>query len=236
MNGAILFDYGGTLDADGVHWLDRFFAIYDRVAPGFRSRDAIKRAFYDAVAAVEGATDIRSCGLRELVRRHVAEQCRRLDIADPALEARIARAFEEPAAWHLERNRGVLDRLHQDGWQLGVVSNFYGNLATICREFSLTPFLDVILDSAVVGLRKPDARFLALGLERLGASAADAFFVGDSLDRDIRPARSLAMKTVWLCDDLEDPNDGVGLVDVTIRELPEVIGVVAAFAERGASR
>lgn len=41
----ILFDFGGTLDSDGEHWLDRFYALYGDV--GLRIPvSEIKEAFY----------------------------------------------------------------------------------------------------------------------------------------------------------------------------------------------
>lgn len=229
MSAAMLFDFGGTLDADGVHWLDRFLAVYDRAAPGLRPRAAIRAAFDAVVAALATEADIGQCGFRELVRRHVAGQCRRLGIADPRLEALLARSFIEPAERHLARNCVLLAGLRRDGWRLALVSNFYGNLQTVCEESGLASLFDVVLDSALVGLRKPDPRFFTLALDRLGVEAHGAVFVGDSLDRDVRPARSVGMTTVWLCDDLEDRAAGGGLADVTIRELPELPGALVAY-------
>ena len=47
---ALLFDFGGTIDSDGEHWLDRFFALYEGEGLDFQ-RDEIKRAFYEADSA-----------------------------------------------------------------------------------------------------------------------------------------------------------------------------------------
>ena len=35
---AILFDMGGTLDGDGVHWLDRFEILYARAGVAVAAR------------------------------------------------------------------------------------------------------------------------------------------------------------------------------------------------------
>jgi HAD superfamily hydrolase (TIGR01509 family) len=229
MRPAVLFDFGGTLDSDGVHWLDRFYAIYEALGPAGLGRPRIKEAFYRADAAAERHPHVASWTLVPLVDELVAAQFRELGLEDRAMAARIARAFTEPCERHLRRNASLLASLASAGYGLGIVSNFYGNLRTLCDEFELTASLGVALDSAEVGLSKPDPRFFSMALERLGATAADAVFVGDSLDRDIGPAKSLGMRTVWLRDDLEPPCRDTSLVDATITQLTEVSDVLAAW-------
>jgi putative hydrolase of the HAD superfamily len=226
---AVLFDYGGTLDSDGVHTLDRFYAIYDALGPGAPSRPRVKEAFYAADALIEHDPDVRTWRLGTLVRRLVAAQFDGLGLADRALEERVARAFIDPCEVMLGRNRSILASLRARGFRLGIVSNFYGNLQTICDEFGLAAEIGIALDSAVVGLSKPDPRFFALALERLGAAPADAVFVGDSLDRDMRPARGVGMRTIWLRDDLEDPGDEPDPVDLTIGSLSELPQALSAW-------
>ena len=54
-----------------------------------------------------------------------------------------------------------------------------------------------VIESAVVGIRKPDARIFALGLEALQMEPEEVTVVGDSISKDIVPARSLGCHTVW---------------------------------------
>src|SRR6185295_13380568 len=67
---AILFDMGGTLDGDGLHWLDRFVSAY--AAAGL---DVARETLRQAVDAAErrAATDavIMSAHLLEMIERHV---------------------------------------------------------------------------------------------------------------------------------------------------------------------
>jgi putative hydrolase of the HAD superfamily len=228
---AILLDYGGTLDADGVHWLDRLYALYERLATSPPSRPAIKQAFYAGIKAIEQDPTIRPCGMRELVRRHVAVQVHALGL-EPPLAAQVASAFADPIDALFLRNREILADLRRQGFRLGIVSNFYGNLLTICDEAGFTPLVDGIFDSAVVGLRKPDVQFFDSALDRLGLPAGRAAFVGDSLDQDMRPAHALGMKTVWLRDDGESPCTEAGLVDVTIRSLAELPALAAGWRDQ----
>ncbi len=226
---AILFDFGGTLDADGLHWLDRFQAIYAG-RPSLGTEPAgIKAAFYEADRQLEADPGIASCGLRETMRRHVACQLRELGIASAALTEELAAEFAAGAAAALARNRDVLQRLKAAGYRLGVLSNFYGNVATLCDEAGLAPVLDVVLDSAVVGLRKPDVAFFAAALDRLGTRAAETAMVGDSFDRDVRPARALGMHTFWVArQGVECPD--LALVDGVIESLGELPARLAEAA------
>jgi len=225
---AILLDFGGTLDGDGLHWLDRFYAIYERLEVPGLSRERIKEAFYHADARLEADPAIASCGLREMMTLHVEQQFQYLGLADGPLAQRVVEAFSSPAAAALSRNRGVLEALRRSGRRIGVVSNFYGNVRTLCDEFGLSPLCDAVLDSAVIGLRKPDPRFFRAALERVGAAPPLTVFVGDSFERDIRPARALGMRTVWLAPDRRVDCPDPSLVDARLESLSELPALFAA--------
>lgn len=226
MTSAILFDFGGTLDGDGLHWLDRFRAIYARYEALAVDPDRLKEAFYEADRLLEADPTVGVCGYREMMRRHARLQLRYLGLDADGLADRLAADFAGPAERALARNRRVLQQLWASGYRLGVLSNFYGNVATLCQEAGLTPFLDVILDSAVVGMRKPDPRFFAKALDGLGVAARETAMVGDSFDRDIRPARALGLRTYWVAPgrraECPDPALVDGILD-DVTALPELL-------------
>lgn len=228
MISAVLLDFGGTLDGDGLHWLDRFYAIYAGCEDIRVPRALIKEAFYEADRRLEADPTIRVCGFAEMMRRHAACQLRHLGIETPALVARLAEAFAVPAGEALRRNRAVLERLRSEGYRLGVVSNFYGNVGALCEEAGIARLLDVVLDSAVVGLRKPDPRLFATALERLGVAPADAAMVGDSFDRDVRPARALGMHAFWLAPGRASTCPDRALVDDVLESLTQLPERLAA--------
>ena len=78
-----------------------------------------------------------------------------------------------------------------------LVSNFYGNIATVLKEFKLDGIFDTIIESAVVGVRKPDPQIFTLGVEALGMQPDEVVVVGDSMDKDIIPASKAGCHTVW---------------------------------------
>lgn len=238
MISAVLFDFGGTLDADGLHWLDRFYTIYNQIGLSEIPKTRIKEAFYWADALAEKDPEMRSYRLREMMDRHVHWQFQKLGLANPALETQAAAAFVKPADRILRRNRQVLEKLNRAGFKLGIISNFYGNMETLCREFAFSPLLKVILDSAVVGLKKPDPKLYQMALERLrlpsgkaGLAAEQVAFVGDSFERDVAPAKSVGMKTFWLIGDQEKTPPDPGLVDGILRSLEDLPSVFARERE-----
>ena len=79
-----------------------------------------------------------------------------------------------------------------------LVSNFYGNLSVVLHEFGFDGCFQQIIESAVVGVRKPDPQIFQLGIEALGMSPEEVTVVGDSLENDILPARQLGCRAVWL--------------------------------------
>ena len=78
-----------------------------------------------------------------------------------------------------------------------LVTNFYGNIQSVLRDFRLDFFKEIV-ESSRVGVRKPDPRIYELGVDRLGMDAKEIVVVGDSYDKDIIPAKAIGCKTVWL--------------------------------------
>jgi putative hydrolase of the HAD superfamily len=191
---AVLFDFGGTLDADGLPWKDRFAAAW-REEVGDVSPARFDPAFYAADDALVGAVP-RDLSLEETVRRLAANLARELD-ADPAAAERAGARFLREAAPRLDASGRLLRKLGER-YRLGIVSNFYGNLEAVCAGAGLAPHLSVVVDSAVAGFEKPDPRIFRAALDALDARPGEAIFVGDSMPRDMEGARRLGMAHVWL--------------------------------------
>ncbi len=232
MISGVLFDFGGTLDADGLHWLDRFFHIYEKIGLSHIDRKNVKEAFYWADGQADKEPEMASAQMRDMMNRHARWQFQKLGLVNPELELQLAAAFYRPAEKILHRNRLVLEKLSYAGLKLGVISNFYGNVETLCKEFGYLPYISVILDSKVVGLSKPDPKFFALALTRLGLAASEVAMVGDSYERDILPAKALGMTTYWLVgDQLKSPSEPAK-VDVILRSLEDLPKEVLPRATR----
>ena len=204
MNGPIktlLFDFGGTLDADGVAWKERFHALY-RAEGLDMADDAFAPAFYAAddplVGSLPPTTDL-SGTVRALTANLESELARRRAGCSGSSDRaqRVASGFLTEASATFERNRPFLKTL-SERYQLGVVSNFYGNLEAVCDGAGLCSFFKVMVDSHCVGAEKPDPVIFRAALESLGATPEKTVFIGDSLRRDREGARRMGMRFIWI--------------------------------------
>jgi HAD superfamily hydrolase (TIGR01509 family) len=200
----LLFDFGGTLDSDGVAWKERFHALY-RVEGLELSVEAFAPAFYAADDALVGAlapsTDLRetvgalAANLEtELARRGVGIGQGEIDVARGQ---RVASRFLTEMSAAFARNRPVLEAL-SERYRLGVVSNFYGNLEAACESSGLAPLFGVMTDSQRVGAEKPDPAIFQAALAALLAAPETTVMVGDSLRRDCEGARRSGMGFIWV--------------------------------------
>jgi putative hydrolase of the HAD superfamily len=157
-----------------------------------------------------------------MMERHAHLQFEKLGLNDPKREAEAAAAFYRPSEKVLHRNRRILERLRQVGLRMGVVSNFYGNVETLCEEAGFKPCFSVILDSLLIGLKKPDPKLFQLALDRLNAQASQAVFVGDSFERDIVPAKALGMTTFWMAGNRNQAPPDPSKVDKILHSLEDL--------------
>ena len=193
----MLFDFGGTLDADGLTWKRRFFELCRDEALA-SDPERFDPVFYAADDALVG-TISEALSYDETVGLLAGAVARGLGGTSEAA-ARIAGRFMEQSRARLVANTPLLSRLSRR-YKLGLVSNFYGNLVTVCHNAAIHPFFSAIVDSERVGCVKPDPRIFQSALDELGIAPADALFVGDSLPRDMAGARALGMRHIWLAGD-----------------------------------
>lgn len=201
----LLFDFGGTLDADGVPWKERFHRLTREEGLDV-PKERFDPAFYAACDVLEGAIPA-SAGLSETVAR-VAEglaEGLRPENGQEGLLRRVGERFAEDAFRQLAGSAALLQRLRARGHRIGIVSNFYGNLQAVCEETGLAPWIDVAVDSTLAGVKKPDPKIFRAALAPLGASPAQAVFIGDSPHRDMAGARGLGMRHVWLKGETASP-------------------------------
>lgn len=129
------------------------------------------------------------------------------DVADPESEAALA----------LARAAGL---------SVGVISNSNGTVRALLAALGLARHLDFVIDSAEVGVEKPDPRIFALALTAAAAAPSEAVYVGDLYSVDVQGARAAGLAGILL-----DPGGHWGP-----RDCPRAPGPLAAvrLAIRGA--
>jgi putative hydrolase of the HAD superfamily len=198
---ALLFDFGGTLDADGLPWKTRLRWLY-RVHGVHPDDDVFDPVFHAADDALLGALP-PACGLRETVGRLTVGVSAGLGVADARVTAQVGESFLTASLAQLSASGRLLARL-RERYRLGLVSNFYGNLDAVCAEAGIAELFDVLVDSTRVGFTKPDPRIFRHATDVLGVAPSDATFIGDSPSRDMAGARNIGMRHIWLTGQLQE--------------------------------
>jgi putative hydrolase of the HAD superfamily len=193
---ALLFDFGGTLDADGETWRARAHRLF-REGGVTVGAEAFDRAFYAADDALTGAVS-PALSLSDTVHQLYRGVAEGLGLPEAAtVAARLAGRFLADSEARFRASAPLLRRLSAV-YPMAIVSNFYGNLATVCDEAGIGQYFKTLVDSERVGCRKPDPAIFHHALRDLGVTPEDALFVGDSRPRDMVGARDIAMPHVWL--------------------------------------
>ena len=188
---AILFDAGGTL----------LFLDYERLAAAVaaacgggpsaaRLRDAAPRA------ALELEQDNGNEG--ERAARYLRTLCVGAGLPPeqwPAAESALYAAHRERHLWSGgdAETGAALARLRAAGLRLGVVSNSDGRVEQALKSAGLGGHFDVIVDSRIAGVEKPDPRIFHAALDRLGIEPAAALYVGDVYEVDVVGARNAGL-------------------------------------------
>lgn len=201
----IIFDYGGTIDSRGEHWSEVILRGWQ--AAGLDpDRDTFRDCYVEAERALARERIVLPCDdFRTLMlRKATIELEHYARVAGSfasdsihALAARVADYCDSQARQCIEEARPVLQTLSEK-YPMMLVSNFYGNVDTVLRSYDVRRYFRGVIESAVVGVRKPDPRIFMLGVVALGHEPHEALVVGDSLRKDILPAESIGCHTAWI--------------------------------------
>ena len=197
----LLFDYGGPIDSNGLHWAEVIWQGYEALQVPV-SKECFRNAY------VYGE---RTLGKNPIVQPHhtfldmLRLKCD-LQIQWLQQEGHLSTEVnpaDEIATWCYAYARKAIDQarpiLRQlaERYPLVLVSNFYGNIESVLHDFDLDGLFGSIVESAVVGVRKPNPAIFQMGVDRLGMQPEEVVVIGDSYDKDIVPAHNAGFKTVW---------------------------------------
>ncbi len=200
----IIFDYGGTIDSHGDHWSEIIWEGYARAGVSV-DKETFRRAYVETerefarrpvITPDDTFADVMAKKM-ESEMGYLA-QWGAISADEATSKAPVAAAYCYAAARaSVDDARPTLDYLAAR-YPLVLVSNFYGNIGSVLSDFALSHYFKTVVESAVVGVRKPDPAIFALGVKALGLEPRQTLVVGDSYRKDILPARSLGCATAWL--------------------------------------
>jgi HAD superfamily hydrolase (TIGR01549 family) len=197
---AILFDAGGTLiHLDGERICRAAQVPYS--PSGFaRAENAAVAAVRDWIRTRPDSTDSERLPYfldAMLTGLEVPQGETRRQAA-----ARVAREHAVANLWSAagEGAAETLAELAARGYRLGVISNADGRVRSLLEAAGVAEHLELVLDSAEVGLEKPDRRIFEEGARRIGLPLEACAYVGDIYEIDVAGAEGAGLKAILIGD------------------------------------
>ena len=184
-----IFDFGGTLDTNGCHWGKFIWHAYERQHVPVNWEQFREAYIFAEQQLGKNAIILPTDSFRQTLDKKLRIEMERLvtqgywyssPLEVERLHAAVLDDLYSRVCEHVTCGREVLLRL-KPHYPLVLCSNFYGNLTEVLKDFQLDGLFQDVVESAVVGIRKPDVRIYELALRSLGGveAAADVVVVGE---------------------------------------------------------
>jgi putative hydrolase of the HAD superfamily len=186
---AVFFDVGGPIydDENFVRAVRR--ALDDLRAEQGRAAvpEADFRAVYDEIRTRQ-AGSLRTA----LATRLLGDETLR-----GALHERTRPYWVHPEGTLYPDVLPLLESLHGQV-PIGVLANQEAAVVDALRRDGVADYIDIWGVSAIVGHEKPSPELFRWAMSQAGAAPEQTVHVGNRLDTDVRPAKALGIRTVWV--------------------------------------
>ena len=189
------------LDAGGVLLLPDPAALREVLAPaGIHVDDeAARRAHYECMAELDRMDRLDWPAVDRFLLTHLGAAPEEVD----ALVGAVAELYLSRPWVPIAGAAEALLALQGAGFRLAVVSNATGTIEQQLLEGSVCSVsgdscarVEVVIDSDVVGVEKPDPRIFELALGAIGAERESCVYIGDTNFFDVRGARAARIDVV----------------------------------------
>jgi putative hydrolase of the HAD superfamily len=195
---AILFDVGGTLlHVDGPRVCAAAGLAYG--ADAFNAAEAAAIARVRArVLANPASTDRQR--LSDFLRTLLEGLGLPPGEEGEAAASRVAAEHARANLWSRagEGAAGTLALLRRRGYRLAAVSNADGRVRRLLSDAGLLELLELVVDSAELGIEKPDPRIFHAAMTALAVDPASSAYVGDIYEIDVVGARAAGMEAILI--------------------------------------
>ena len=227
---AVIFDFYGTL----ARFADTDVSNYEAVLAvhGYEPERAVLDDYFSRYNGVEHADhSVSEEAYEAWVRVRLRDLTAACGVPDPHVEDLVEalRASDQGPMVPYPEAAATLASLRASGLAIGVCSNWGWELDGFLDRVGLLELVDVGVTSARAGARKPHRIIYDVSLRALAVDPADAVFVGDSWEPDVRGPREIGMAAVHVWREEERR----GLVppvlepgDVRVGDLTGVLAVV----------
>lgn len=182
---AATFDVGGIIYSDDVFKRAIYAAMENYAGPIDPER--FEKVYVDHLKSHSGSLRSKLC----------LEFFGSLDLKGEIMEFATARWNFEPGDIYSDAKK-TIEELKASGLKIGIVANQPKSAVESLKRDGIVDLVEFLGISAVVGLEKPDPRFFELALTELGVTGPQTIHIGNRLDTDVIPAKSLGFKTVWI--------------------------------------
>ncbi len=228
---AVLFDAGNTLlrmnyPAIARHLASRGHAV---TVEAVEEAELHARVRLDADLARGVSTEGRPA--QDRYTSYLLEGLGLTDVVEIEAAVSFKRGYNPPAGLFDRADpgaRAAIRGVKAAGLVVGVVSNSNGSAHALLDGAGLAAELDFVIDSALVGVEKPDPRIFHLGLAQAGVGAHEAVYVGDLYSIDVLGARAAGLGSILLdprgfwgprdCDTARDIGAATALILETLRK------------------
>lgn len=238
---AVIFDLGETLIHFEGDWEQVFQRARDRLIDALGEQDIrvgraeFSEAFKDTVerAHEQREEDYVERPSADLVRETLADFG--FDDVDPAAIQAAVQSMYRVSQRHWEPIEGARDTVEilvKRGYRVGMISNAsdVDDVQYLVDKVGVRDYLDPIIVSAGVGMRKPAHDIFESVLDAWDLPAGAVVMVGDTLNADILGAQRIGMHNIWIrtAEDREDNRNWRERVEPEaavshVREVPEKI-------------
>ncbi len=228
----IIFDYGATIDTNGKHWAEVLWDAYvDNQIPV--TKEVFREAYvygerylathpvikpdYTFKAVLLAKTDLQ---IKWLIDKNFLTNNKKSLLYSIA----ISNQCYNFVCAVLKSTIPVLQKLALK-YPMVLVSNFYGNMEAVLKDFGLDLFFNEMIESVIAKVRKPDPAIFELGVKALNLNSKEIIVVGDSYKKDIVPAKAIGCQTIWLKGpawEKDEPGSTADAIIYDFRELEEI--------------
>jgi putative hydrolase of the HAD superfamily len=148
----VLFDFGGTIDTNGIHWSEMIWMAYESNKIGVK-KNSYEKAYIFAERSLNTRGILKTTTFYEMLIQKLNLQLQFLvrekhleNISIETVAKQLVDTCYEKVKTTINIQKEILIYL-KNKYKLGLVSNFYGNLKTVINEFDLQDIFSEILDS-----------------------------------------------------------------------------------------
>jgi len=201
----ILFDLGGTLMHSRGDWTP-VFERADQALVSELSEHDIELDTKVFRARLHEYYEQRDKDFQEttyhFVLRELLTDLGYAEVTEPVFRSALDAMYSiTQTNWTLEDDTlATIQKLKSKKYNLGIFSNAGDDkdVQELIESFDIRTYFDFVLTSAACYYRKPHPRAFEIALAQWSIPPEDAIMIGDSLEADIRGAKSLEMKTIWI--------------------------------------